>query len=119
MKLRVPFRDALNDKRLLGKALAGDSWHTWRTILLATMGEPLSDAELATFHAVTGRDQAPSERCEELIGIVGRRCGKSRAVAVLASYLAALVDYRDVLVPGERGLLLCIAPDLKQAAVVR
>jgi hypothetical protein len=69
----------LSDPRLLGKALAGDSWHTWRTML-----EPLTGAELATFQAVTGRQEAPKERCEELIGIVGRRGGKSRAVAVKA-----------------------------------
>ena len=28
------------------------------------------------------------------------------------------VDYSDALVPGERGLLLCIAPDMRQAAIV-
>ena len=35
---------------------------------------------------------------------VGRRGGKSRAVAVLITYLATLIDYKDVLVTGERGL---------------
>ena len=44
MKIRTRLRDALGDKNLLGKALPGPSWHTWRTILLATMGEPLTDA---------------------------------------------------------------------------
>ena len=82
------------------------------------MGEPLTAVELATFQAVTGRDKAPTERCEEFVGIIGRRGGKSRAVAVLATYLSTLIDYKDVLVVGERGLTLCIAPDLKQASVV-
>ena len=108
----------MSDERLLGKALEGDSWRAWRAILLATMGERLTDEELATFRAVTGRETAPTERCEELVGIIGRRGGKSRAVSVLATYLACLIDYRDVLVPGERGLALCIAPDLKQAGIV-
>ena len=67
---------------------------------------------------VTGREQAPTEPCEELIGIIGRRGGKSRAEAVQATYLATLIDYSDVLAPGERGLVLCIAPDLKQASIV-
>ena len=49
MKIRTSMREALNDPNLLGKALPGPSWHTWRTLLLATMGEPLSDAELETF----------------------------------------------------------------------
>lgn len=118
MRVRTTLREALSDKRLLGKALEGDTWHAWRTVLLATMGEPLFDEELATFRAVTGRQTAPTERCEELIGIIGRRGGKSRAVGVLAAYLSTLIDYRDVLVTGERGLLLCVAPDLKQAGIV-
>jgi len=118
MKVRTTLREALNDPRLLGRALEGPSWHAWRTILLATMGEPLTKQELATFKEVTGRPTAPTRRCEELIGIIGRRGGKSRAVAVLATYLATLVDYRDVLVTGERGLLLCVAPDVRQAGIV-
>ena len=118
MRIKTSLREALDDPRLLGKALEGDSWHVWRTVLLATMGEPLNDAELETFRAVTGRQEAPIEPCEELIAIVGRRGGKSRAAAVLAAYLATLTDYQDVLVAGERGLVLCVAPDLKQAAIV-
>ena len=53
-----------------------------------------------------------------MIAIVGRRGGKSRAEAVQAAYLATLVDYSDVLAPGERGLVLCIAPDIRQASIV-
>jgi hypothetical protein len=118
MRVKTTLREALTDKRLLGKTLAGPSWHTWRTILLAAMGEPLTPKELVTYRQVTGRMTAPTQRCEELVGIVGRRGGKSRAVAVLATYLATLIDYKDVLVPGERGLLLCVAPDMEQAKVV-
>jgi hypothetical protein len=33
---------------------------------------------------------------EELVGVAGRRGGKTRAVATLAAYLVALVDYGDV-----------------------
>jgi hypothetical protein len=118
MQIKTSIREALEDPRLLGKALVGPSWHVWRTMLIALMGEPLTEKELVTFRQVTRRLEAPTARCEEFIGIVGRRGGKSRAVAVLATYLATLIDYRDVLVPGERGLLLCIAPDLKQASIV-
>ena len=66
VRVLTTLREALNDKRLLGKALVGPSWHAWRTILLATMGEPLTDDELVTFQEVTGREQAPTTRCEEL-----------------------------------------------------
>jgi hypothetical protein len=44
--------------------------------------------------------------------------GKSRAMATLAAYLGGLCDHRDVLVPGETGVLLCIAPDQRQAGIV-
>lgn len=118
MRVLTTLREAFLDPRLLGNALPGDSWHAWRAILLATMGEPITEEELATFQEVTGRETAPTQRCEELIAVVGRRGGKSRAVAVLAVYLSTLVDYRDVLVTGERGLLLCVAPDLRQAGIV-
>jgi hypothetical protein len=119
MRVLTPLSEALSDPRLLGKALEGDSWHTWRTVLLATMGEPLTEEELVTFQAVTGRQEAPTERCEEFIGIIGRRGGKSRAQAALATYQSTLIDYSDVLVPGERGLLLCVAPDIRQASIVQ
>jgi hypothetical protein len=40
-------RQALSDPALLGNALAGPSWHTWRSLLLASMGEKLKSSELA------------------------------------------------------------------------
>ena len=36
---RVPLREALSDPNLLGTAIAGDSWRSWRTLLIAAMGE--------------------------------------------------------------------------------
>jgi hypothetical protein len=46
----------------------------------------------------------------------GRRGGKTRAVAVLAAYLAACVDHRDSLAPGERGVIPLLAASVQQAA---
>ena len=83
MKVRTSLRQALNDQRLLGKALAGDSLARLAHHLARHHGREADRQELATFRAVTGRHKAPTKRCEELIGIVGRRGGKSRAVAVL------------------------------------
>ena len=40
MKPKVTLRQALEDEALLGAALAGYTWHAWRVILLAAMGEP-------------------------------------------------------------------------------
>jgi hypothetical protein len=39
-------------------------------------------------------------------------------MATLAIYLAGLCDYSDVLVRGEKGLVLLIAPDIRQAKVL-
>lgn len=120
MKPRVSLRQALADPNLLGNVLAGDSWRAWRTVLIAAMGEVLTDDERVLFRELTGgREREPGVRIEELIGVVGRRGGKSRAMATSAVYLTGLVDYTDVLAPGERGILLCIAPDQRQASITR
>ena len=48
--------------------------------------------------------------------MIGRRGGKSRAISVLATYIAGL-NRHPSLVAGERGVLLIIAPDQKQADI--
>ena len=117
MKPTITIRKALSDPKLLGKVLKGESWGNWRTLLIAAMGEALTEAERETFTKLTGREREPGKRVEEMAAVIGRRGGKSRAMATLAVYIAGLCDHRDVLVPGERGVLLCIAPDQKQAAI--
>ncbi len=115
----VTMREALADPSLLGSALQGPSWEAWRALLIATMGEPLSEAELAIFREVTGRPEPPTSRVEEALFLIGRRGGKDRAASVLAAYLAALVDWSGVLAAGEQGLVLCIGPDQRQAKITR
>jgi hypothetical protein len=117
-KAAISMRSALTDKALLGGVLAGDSWKAWRVILIAAWGEALTDDERALFTKLTGRDREPLERCEEIWGIVGRRGGKSRAIATLIAFVACLVDHSRVIVPGERPIVLCLAPTAKQAGVV-
>jgi hypothetical protein len=117
MKPRSTIRKALYDQQLLGGVLAGDSWSIWRALLIAAMGEELTDDERAIFQAITGRPKEPLERVEELWVVVGRRGGKTRTAAVLAVYMAALVDHRSNLSPGERGLVLFLGQNQKQAQV--
>jgi hypothetical protein len=115
----VPLRRAFEDEKLLGGSVFGaSSWATWRAVLLATMGEALTPDELATFQRVTGgRVEAPAQRVEEALFLVGRRGGKDRAASVLATYIAGLCDHSDALAPGERGVCLLIAPDQRQATI--
>src|SRR5262249_14685266 len=93
------------------------SWAGWRALLLAVMGEPLTPDEMETFRRLTGRDTSPAERVSEFWAVIGRRGGKSRAIAALAVFLAAMCSY-PMLRRGERGLVLCIAPDRDQAGIV-
>ena len=73
MKKLIPLRAALTDPDILGRALGGETWSNWRTLLIAAMGEPLTEDELAVYRELTGRQTAPSERCEELWCVIGRR----------------------------------------------
>ena len=114
----VTMRRALSDTHLLGAALGGDSWLAWRILLIAAMGEPLTDEERAIFAKLTGREREPGERVDELWCVIGRRGGKSRAIAALLVYLATMVDYRSQLVLGERGVVLCLARTQEQSQVV-
>jgi hypothetical protein len=115
MKQQKTVRQALEDPNLLGKTLAGSTWAGWRTLLLALAGEALLPDELALFTKLTGRPTSPASWVKEFYGIIGRRGGKSRAMGVLAAYLATLCRY-PMLVAGERGVVLVIAPDQRQAS---
>lgn len=115
---KASMRAALNDPALLGNVLDGDTWAAWRALLIGAMGEPLLPDELGHFRTLTGRYAPPTQRVDELWTVVGRRGGKSRSMSTLATYLAALLDYGDVLAPGENGVVLIIAPDQKQASII-
>jgi len=116
MKPTVSMREALTDAALLGSVLTGDSWLAWRVMLIAAMGEALNEDERTIFTKLTGREHEPLQIIEELVCVVGRRGGKSRAMSVLAAYIAGVCKHD--LVKGETGVLLCIAPDQRQASIV-
>src|SRR5262249_19226529 len=107
---RTTLRIALKAPELLAGALSGETWHGWRSLLLAAMGESLKPEELETFRRLTEREQPPAERVSELVAVVGRRGGKSRAIATLLCYLACLIDYRPRLARRHLGSLAHPAP---------
>jgi hypothetical protein len=49
VKPQATLRRALSDRNLLGATLAGDSWRAWRVLLIAAMGEPLTEGERVLF----------------------------------------------------------------------
>ena len=64
MTPRVPLREALSDTNLLGTAIAGASWSSWRTLLIAAMGEELREDEREIFSKLTGREREPLQRVD-------------------------------------------------------
>ncbi|RZS82056.1 hypothetical protein EV217_2869 [Phyllobacterium myrsinacearum] len=116
MKVLISLREALADDNLLGQAIAGESWAIWRALLIASMGEALTADERELFNLVTGRAQEPQERVEEFWTVAGRRSGKTRAAAVLGSYLSTCIDWADSLALGERAVLPVLAANTYQSS---
>ena len=113
MKALFTLRDALSEPRLLGggSGLGGDSWPPWRAILLASVGEPLTESEAATFRELTRR-APPGHQVRQLWAVVGRRGGKTRGLAALVVYFSACCSWPRV---SERLRALVVAPDTRQA----
>ena len=108
----------MSDPALFGRSFAGDTWNAWRAFLAAIFGHRMEEDQLATFRACTARQRPPGGPAREAWVVVGRRGGKSRIAALVAVFLAAFRDYSGVLAPGERGTIVVIASDRRQARVV-
>ena len=87
-------------------------------LLAALFGLPMNDCERRLFRKITGRRKAPKKPAEEAWLAVGRRGGKSIIVALIAVYLACFRKWTAYLAPGERGVVMVIASDRKQARVI-
>jgi len=105
--------DALDAPTLFQPFFAGPSWAMWRAVLKGAFAEPMTDEEIELFRSVAERDP-PKKRVKELFVIGGRRSGKDSVASLIATYSAALADY-DMLRPGERATVLCLAADRDQA----
>jgi hypothetical protein len=115
----VNVEETLADEKLFAPLFRPlDSWWPWRTVLRATFGLPLDAAQRKLFADCTGRVTPPDHPARELWCVVGRRGGKSRVAALIATYLAAFKDYSSVLAHGEQGVVMLIASDRNQARVL-
>jgi hypothetical protein len=108
-------RQALADPALLADAMKGESWNAWRVLLIAAVGEELTEDERLTFNQFSGRDHEPGKLIDTWLTVSGRRSGKTTAMACFVVYLACLCDWSDVLNLGERGVSLYLAPTQDQA----
>jgi hypothetical protein len=117
MRPQITLRHALADPNLLGGILTGDSWRAWHILLMAAMGERLTPEERVIFKQFTGRDREPGRPAEEMVVVKGRRAGGSYSMGTLASYIGGCCSHPS-LVPGERGIILIVAADQRQATVI-
>src|SRR5262249_10752365 len=109
--------DALADPSLFGAHFPGDSWSAWTAFVAALFGLPMTPAQRQRFAAYTRRQTPPTKPATEAWVVAGRRSGKSRVAALVATYLAALAKV-DHLAPGEYGTVLLCAVDKQQARVL-
>src|SRR6266542_780141 len=114
--MRITATAAIEDPNLLGGAFAGPSWATWRAVLRAAEGLPLSHSQREAFRTVADR-APPARRVKELWVIAGRRAGKDSIASAIAT-AAALGQYESYLRPGERAVVMCLAVSREQARIV-
>jgi hypothetical protein len=93
------------------------SWQAWRVFLAVVFGLPVSETDQALVRRCTGRQTYLVGPAREVWLIIGRRGGKSRITALLTTFLACFRCY--VLAPGERGVVMVIAADRRQARIVK
>lgn len=111
--------DAMRDPNLFAPFFRNlASWAAWIVLLKAIFVLPMADEELELYRKFTGRQSPPARQIREFWGIIGRRGGKSRIAALVAVFLACFRDYSNVLAPGERGTVMVLAADRKQARTV-
>jgi hypothetical protein len=107
--------EALRDPNLFARFFRGKSWSAWRVFLAALFAEATDEAGLELYRECTGRTAWPERPSTEAELVVGRRGGKSRILALVATYLACFVDYRPFLAAGEVCTIAVLAQDRGQA----
>jgi hypothetical protein len=116
---RVTILDAVDDANLFAPWFREPAtWFSWRAFLATLFALPMSSDQLPIYQHCTGRSAPPTQPATEAWLVCGRRAGKSFILALCAVFLACFFDYRRYLAPGERGTVLTIATNSKQARVI-
>ena len=115
----VTILDAAADKNLFAPWFKDrETWRAWFSFLSALFALPMTPEQLALYQRHTGRATPPTQAASEAWLVCGRRAGKSFVLALVAVFLACFHDYRRYLAPGERGTVMVIATDRRQARVI-
>ena len=110
--------DAIEDKHLFEPWFSRGTWENWRIFLSALFGLPLTSSQLAIFRECTGRSTPQTVAATEGWLICGRRSGKSFMLALVSVFLACFFDWQKYLAPGERGTIIIIAVNTRQARTI-
>ena len=110
---------AFDDPNLFGGIIRDPATFTaWRAFLACLFGLPLPEDARAIVTQCTGLQEPPEGPYSEAWLLCGRRAGKSFVLALIAVFLACFRDYSDALTRGERGTVMVIAADRKQARTI-
>jgi hypothetical protein len=94
------------------------TWAAWFCFLRVMFGLGLDADELVIFQACTGRSTPRPGGYLEATLVIGRRGGKSLILATISAFLSAFYDWSPYLTGGERGTIMIIATDRRQAATI-
>jgi hypothetical protein len=114
----VSLIDALTDPSLFEPWFRGETWGGWRTVVKAMDAVQMSEDEVAFFKSIAGGRNPPKRPSRELWAACARRTGKDSVASGIGAYSAAFFDQQDLLRPGERATILCLACDESQAKIV-
>ena len=111
--------DACRDDAVFGPAFRDkDTWQAWFAFLSALFGLPMDEEQHRIFTECTQRTDRPSTPALEAWLVCGRRAGKSFILALVAVFLACSRDWRPYLGIGERGTIMVLAADRRQARTI-
>jgi hypothetical protein len=116
--LGITIVEACGDPELFGRWYRSPTWDAWFTFLRSLFGLPMDAADRSMFHMCTGRDVPAETGYREAWLCVGRRGGKSLVLGTVATFLACFHDWSPFLAPGERGTIMVIAADKRQARTI-
>jgi hypothetical protein len=110
--------DVCQDPDLFGPWFKGQSWTAWFVFLRVMFGLEIDAPGLQLFQACTGRSAPSLLGYLEVSLVIGRRGGKSLILALIAAYLACFYNWKPYLTGGERGTIMIVATDRRQATVI-
>lgn len=116
----ISILDAVRDERLFWPWFSKrpNSWAAWLTFLCALFALEMTPEQLRLYQKCTGRKKPPKGVARYAYLICGRRAGKSFILALVATFLACFFNYAPYLARGERGTIMIVASDRRQARTI-